>query len=164
MYTEEFNPKPGLLSGTFIGGTVELQVGKRILERLRDVGYYGPNGKIAQLHQAFRQRAQALVDKHPEWFTPIPHPWGTSHSTLGLYGGVGGMMRLTPFGGDKAMIIKALHTMFADGVIAFYCGHGPYHMRFLPPVGVMQPEQFDEVFEIVEAALAKTAAAGNSEQ
>ncbi len=164
LYTEEFNPKPGLLSGTFIGGTVELQVGKRILERLRDGGYYGPNGKIAQLHQAFRQRAQALVDKHPEWFTPIPHPWGTSHSTLGLYGGVGGMMRLTPFGGDKAMIIKALHTMFADGVIAFYCGHGPYHMRFLPPVGVMQPEQFDEVFEIVEAALAKTAAAGNSEQ
>ena len=65
-------------------------------------------------------------------------------------------MRFTPFGGDKSSITKALRVMFDEGVIAFYCGRGPYHIRFLPPVGVMQPDQFDEVFDIVERAFKKT--------
>lgn len=155
LFTEEFNPKPGLLSGTFIGGAVELQVGKRVIERLRDGGYYGNDGKIARLQQAFRQNAKAFVEKHKNWFPPIPGHDGLSRS-MEFYGGVGGMMRLTPFGGEKAKVIKALNAMFAEGVIAFYCGHGPYHVRFLPPVGVMQPAQFKEVFEVMEAAFKKS--------
>jgi 4-aminobutyrate aminotransferase-like enzyme len=156
LFTEEYNPKPGLLSGTFISGSVELQVGKRVLERLRDGGYYGPDGRIARLQTAFRQHARSFVEKHRNWFPPIPHPDGGLCSD-GFFAGVGGLMRLTPFAGDKAKIIKTLHAMFAEGVIAFYCGHGPYHIRFLPPVGVMQPQQFREVFEIMEGAFAKTA-------
>jgi len=156
LYSAQFNPKPGLLSGTFIGGSVEIQTGKRILERLRDGGYYGQHGKIARLHESFRQHAKHLVDKHKNWFPPIPGPTGLTRSN-GFVGGVGGMMRLTPFGGDKPMVMKALNVLFDEGVIAFYCGHGPYHVRFLPPIGVMQPEQFKDVFEIVERALAKTA-------
>lgn len=156
LYTADYNPKPGLLSGTFIGGSVEIQVGKRVLERMRDGGYYGPHGRNARLHDAFRQHAKHLVEVHKNWFPPIPGPTGLTRSN-GFAGGVGGMMRLTPFAGDKPMIMKALNDLFAEGVIAFYCGHGPYHIRFLPPVGVMQPEQFKDVFEIVERALAKTA-------
>lgn len=148
LYTEEMNPKPGLLSGTFISGAVELQVGRRILERLRDGGYYGPDGKIAKLQQAFRQHAKSFIEKHREWFPPID-------GLANLYDGVGGMMRLTPFGGDKSMITKTLNAMFAEGVIAFYCGHGPYHIRFLPPIGSMQPQQFRDVFAIMESAFAK---------
>jgi 4-aminobutyrate aminotransferase-like enzyme len=68
------------------------------------------------------------------------------------------MMRLTPFGGDKDRIGKLLHRMFDEGVIAFSCGHGPYHLRFLPPVGVMRPEDFAPVFGIVERAMAAAAA------
>jgi 4-aminobutyrate aminotransferase-like enzyme len=157
LYTADYNPRPGLLSGTFIGGSVEMQVGKRILGRLRDGGYYGPHGRIAQLHEAFRMHARHLVESHRNWFPPIPGPTGLTRNN-GFYGGVGGMMRLTPFAGEKAMITKALNIMFAEGVIAFYCGHGPYHIRFLAPVGVMQPEQFKDVFEIVETALGKAAA------
>jgi acetylornithine/N-succinyldiaminopimelate aminotransferase len=71
--------------------------------------------------------------------------------------GSGGMMRLTPFGGDKDKIMKLLHRLFADGVIAFYCGHDPYHLRLLPPVGVMQPEHFGPVFEIFEKSFAAVA-------
>ena len=52
--------------------------------------------------------------------------------------------------------------MFDDGVIAFSCGRGPYHIRFLPPIGVMQPADFDGVFEVVEAALAKAARPDNN--
>jgi len=154
VYTEEYNPKAGLLSGTFVGSAVGLQVGRRSLERLRDGGYYGPNGKIAGLHRAFCEHAEALVTRHPEWFPSVPQ-------ASGLYGGVGGMMRFTPFGGEKAKITNALRIMFDEGVIAFYCGHGPYHIRFLPPVGVMEPQQFDDVFKIVEISFAK-AASSNS--
>ncbi len=160
LYTEDLSPKPGLLSGTFIGSSVGLQVGKKMLETMRDGGYYGPDGRIATLHQAFRERAEEFVNKHPEFFSPIPHNSGLDRQSTGHYGGIGGMMRFTPFGGDKAMILKGLHAMFEEGVIAFYCGHGPFRIRFLAPVGVMAPEQFDDVLMIVERALARTLAAG----
>lgn len=153
LYTADMNPKPGLLSGTFIGSTDALQVGKRVLERMRDGDYYGQNGSNARLQAAFCEHAKRLVDKNPKLFPPVPHLFGKTRQASGLYGGVGGMMRITPFGGDKGMILKALHIMFDRGVIAFYCGHGPYHVRFLPPIGVMQPEQFGPVFEIVAASL-----------
>lgn len=153
LYTPEYNPKPGLLSGTFIGGTVELQVGRRALELLRDGGYYGPQGRIAALQRAFREHAEALVRTHPKLFPPIRHTSGRMCERTAHFGGVGGMMRLTPFGGEKAEIMKAMHLLFEEGVIAFYCGHGPFHLRFLPPVGAMTPAQMAPVFEIVERAL-----------
>lgn len=150
LYTEEYAPKPGLLSGTFVGSTVGLNVGRRMLERLRDGGYYGPEGKNAKLHGAFREHAEALIAKHPEWFPTVPLPTGGELVGNDLCGGVGGMMRLTPFGGDRAKVARAMHVLFEQGVISFFCGHGPFHLRFLPPIGVMEPEQFEPVFEIVE--------------
>lgn len=153
LYTGALNPQPGLLSGTFIGSTIGLNVGRRILERLRDGDYYGSAGRNHQLHQAFRERARRLVDAHPDWFPSI-------NGDRLHYGGCGGMMRLTPFGGAKQPILDLLHTMFADGVIAFYCGHGPYHLRFLPPVGVMEADDLDAVFAILESSMATVTAAG----
>ena len=154
LYTEAYKPKPGLLSATFVGSTVALQVGLRMLQRLRDGGYYGPDGRIAALFEAFCERARALVEAHPKWFTPLV---ATPQPNMGgsAYGGVGGMMRISPLRGQKASVQKALRMLFDEGVIAFYCGQGPYHIRFLPPVGVMEPQQFDDVFEIVERALKK---------
>src|SRR5262249_36615164 len=125
LFTEEFSPKPGLLSGTFIGSTVGLQVGKRVLTRLRDGGHYGPQGKNAMLQKAFRERAVALVRKPPEWFLPIRDSAGRPREKLGFFGGEGGIMRFTPFGGQKTKINKTLDVMFQEGVIAFYCGHDP---------------------------------------
>ncbi len=154
LFTADYNPKPGLLSATFVGSSVAIQVGKRILERLREGAYFGPDGRIARLQDAFRSRAADLVERHPEWFPPIRS--GGRRSTRS-FDGVGGMMRLTPFGGRKTAVIGALRRLFDDGVLAFYCGHDPYHIRFLPPIGVMQPEQFDDVFGILESSLAKSA-------
>jgi hypothetical protein len=39
--------------------------------------------------------------------------------------------------------------------MAFYCGHGPYHLRMLAPVGVMEPAHWEPVFEIIERSMAK---------
>jgi len=43
------------------------------------------------------------------------------------------MMRFTPFGGKKDRITKACKHLYDEGVIAFYAGHSPHHVRFLPP-------------------------------
>ncbi len=149
----EMNPKPGLLSGTFTASTGSFAVGHEALRTLRDGGYYGPTGRIAALHAAFRAQAQKLVQAHPDWFPPVRDEFGRESAEC--FGGTGGMCRLTPFGGDKERVTKAMHLIFEEGVMAFYCGHGPYHLRMLPPVGVMEPDQWVPVFQIVERALAK---------
>jgi acetylornithine/N-succinyldiaminopimelate aminotransferase len=155
LHTAEMAPKPGLLSGTFQASGSAFAVGLAALTRLRDGGYYGPDGKIARLQKAWREHAEAFVKRHPAWFPPVTNSMGGRMSHL--VAGNGGMMRLTPFGGNKDKIMKLLHRLFADGVMAFYCGHDPYHLRLLPPVGVMQPEHFGPVFEIFEKSFAAVA-------
>ena len=110
-------------------------------------------GRIAQLQAAFREQAEALVARHPEWFPEIRRPDGVVSRSF--YDGIGGMMRLTPFGGVRERITSTLHALFKEGLIAFSCGNDPYHIRFLPPVGVMEPGQFAEVFALLESVLAR---------
>ena len=154
LYTADFNPKAGLLSGTFAASTSAFATGLSILRRLQSGGYYGPDGKNAKLFAAFKQHADAFVAEHPEWFTPVTNTLGRTNRNF--VAGTGGMMRLTPFGGSREKIGKLLNNLFEDGVIAFSCGHGPYHLRLLPPVGVMKPEQFTPVFEIMAKSFART--------
>ena len=158
LYTEELNPKPGLLSATFIGSTTALNVGRHILERLRDGGFYGSDGKIAKLHDAYRELLNQFVTNHQEWFPKVVDPATgrelTKHEPVG---GVGGMMRFTPFGGEKKKIMDSCHALFDEGIICFACGHGPWHLRFLPPVGIMQPGDFDKILPILEKGLARVA-------
>jgi 4-aminobutyrate aminotransferase-like enzyme len=158
LYTEAMNPGPGLLSGTFSAATSAFRVGLRALQRLQARGSYGPQGRIAALHQAFRAAIGGIRDRHPEWFPPMRDSLGRSSDRV--IAGTGGMMRFTPFGGSKEKVMRLLHVLFEEGVIAFSCGHDPYHLRFLPPVGVMTPEQFGPVAEIVERSLARVAAEG----
>lgn len=150
LYTANMNPKPGLLSATFLGSSDALHVGKHIIETLRDGGYYGPDGKIAKHHAAFRQQAEALIAKHPAWFPDHPE-------VVDKVGGLGGMMKFTPFGGKKDPVMKLARVAFDEGVILFYCGHDPYHLRMLPPLGVMKEDQWPRVFELLERAMAKVA-------
>jgi 4-aminobutyrate aminotransferase-like enzyme len=150
LYTPEYNPKPGLLSATFLGSTDALRVGRRILERLSTGDYYGPQGRIARHHQHFRDGVRALAAKHPQWF-----PAGRDYDDI--VGGTGGMMRFTPFGGKKDPILKLCNVMFEEGIITFYCGHGPYHVRVLPPLGVLDEKVWPRAFELIEKAMARVA-------
>ena len=153
LLAADMNPKPGLLSGTFTASTSAFHVGLEALRILRDGGYYGADGRIAKLHAAFRRHAEALVAKRPEWFPEVKDSFG--RPGVAKVGGTGGMCRLTPYGGDKDRVLKLMNTMFEEGVMAFYCGHGPYHLRMLPPVGVMEPEHWGPVFEIIERSMAR---------
>src|SRR5262249_25766533 len=146
----EYNPKPGLLSGTFTGEGGSFRVGQRVIERLRDGDYYGDHGRIARHHKLFREGIKGLIARHPSWFPDVPE-------VPELVGGLGGMMRFTPFGGAKDAVTKACRTLFDAGVVLFYCGHGPYHIRMLPPLGVMQEKDWPRVMACVEKGLAAAA-------
>jgi 4-aminobutyrate aminotransferase-like enzyme len=148
LFTADFNPKPGLLSGTFTGEGVSFGVGRRIIERLRDGDHYGPNGRNAKHHALFVQQARALIARRPAWFPQVD-------GLKDLVGGLGGMMRITPFGGKKEPINKACRTCFDEGLVLFYCGHSPYHLRMLPPLGIMREQDWPSVFACLERGLAK---------
>ena len=146
LYTEEYNPRPGLLSGTFLGSSVGLRVGRRIIERLRDGDYYSPSDRIHRHYEIFESALRDLARRHPEWFPQ-------THLFHDVVAGYGGMMRFTPFAGKKEHVLKLCNVLFDEGVIAFYTGHGPYHVRFLPPLGVMDEAHWPRIFEIVERSL-----------
>lgn len=150
LFTPDYMPKPGLLSGTFTGESVSFAIGTRVIEILRDGDHYGPDGVIARHHHAFTEQVRSLAAKHPEWF-PL-----TANITEPA-GGIGGMMRFTPFAGDKSRIWSLCEAAFQEGVILFYCGHGPYHIRMLPPLGVFDINDWPRVFAVVERAMARVA-------
>ncbi|MFN0134018.1 MAG: aminotransferase class III-fold pyridoxal phosphate-dependent enzyme [Phycisphaerales bacterium] len=150
LWTPEFNPQPGLLSGTFIGEGVSFRVGLRVLERLRDGDFYGPTGRFARHHAAFVEQVKALAARRPAWFPKVP-------ALTDLSGGIGGMMRFTPFGGDKDKVQKAARACFDEGVILFYAGHGPYHLRMLPPLPVFEEKDWAVVFQLIERGLGRVA-------
>lgn len=152
LYTEDYNPKAGLLSGTFTGEGVSFRVGQRVIERLAGGNFYGDAGLFAKHHAAFRTQAKALIAKHPNWFPPVPELGGGGDH---LIGGIGGMMRLAPFGGDKKKINDACKFCFEEGIILFYCGHGPYHLRMLPPLPVFNDADWPRVFACIERGLAR---------
>ncbi len=157
LYSKEYNPKPGLLSGTFIGSTVAIQAGLYILNRLRRGKYFGSSGAIAHHHKRFVAGIEDIASRRPEWFGPILDRNGRAMKNLKVAGGLGGMMRFTPFGGRKEPVNAFMYNLYDEGVLSFYCGHGPYHIRFLPPLGVMKLEHWDAAFEVVERALDRTA-------
>ncbi len=157
LFSEEYNPAPGLLSGTFTGETVSFRVGRRILERLDTPGRYGDDGLHAQHFGAFEEQVRALASRHPDWFPKVPEIRGGTNVD-DIVGGCGGMMRFTPFAGDKTKVINACRALYDEGVITFYCGHGPYHIRMLPPLGVMSLDDWPRVFEVVERGLQKVGA------
>ncbi|MBC7773129.1 MAG: aminotransferase class III-fold pyridoxal phosphate-dependent enzyme [Pyrinomonadaceae bacterium] len=152
-FTEDYNPGPGLLSGTFTSSPTAFKVGKRVIERLRDGDYYGENGLFARHHKLFSEQVHALAARHPEWFP-------ANREITDIVGGSGGMMRFTPFGGKKDLINKACKHLFDEGAIVFYCGHGPYHIRMLPPLPVLNEADWPRIFQVLERGLAKTAAEG----
>ena len=140
IFTKEYKPKPGLVAGTFSGSTMALRTARRILELLDTGQYFGVNGRIELLSQRFRKNLESLQVS----------------SCKGLIKEIriiGGMIGLSPFDGSMESVKSVLMKLYDLGVIAFYCGHGPYFIRMLPPLGVMTEEQVDEVCSLIEQAL-----------
>jgi 4-aminobutyrate aminotransferase-like enzyme len=144
LYTEEYNPKPGLVAGTFSGSTVALRTARRVLELLDEEKHLGPEGRTRKLSDRFRANLESLSV-------------GACAGMIGEIRILGGMVAFQPFGGAMEEVKKVLMKLFDLGLVAFYCGHGPYLIRMLPPLGAMTEDDVDDTCRVIGEALIQTA-------
>lgn len=138
LYTEEFNPKPGLIAGTFSGSTPALSAGIEILDILQE-GYLGPNGRIQQIHKKFVGMLNELNET-------------TCKGKLQDAGGMGLMVAVTPYDGKKEQVDALLKRFFQNGMIAFNCGKDPIRVRFLIPA-IIEDKDIDVAKKIIEKSI-----------
>lgn len=138
LYTEEYNPKPGLIAGTFSGGSSAMAAGFEILEMLEE-GYLGVNGRIHQIHNRFVEGLNKLNTT-------------TCEGLVRDAGGMGLMIAFTPFEGKKEQVEVFIKKLFNNGLIAFSCGKDPVRIRFLVPA-IIEDQEIDLALQIVEKTI-----------
>jgi len=143
LYTEELNPKPGLIAGTFTGCGAELRAGLKILSILDNQGYMGANGKVATIHRKFLDMINRLNET-------------SCRGLLQGARGVGLMVAVTPLDGSKERQGELLKTLYKNGLLAFGCGRGPFSLRFLLPI-VMTVDDIAHAGEILEKSILELA-------
>ncbi len=143
LFTEEYAPKPGLVAGTFTGSTAALRSARRVLEEL-DRGHLGPEGRIRKVGDRFREGLDRLAA-------------GSCKGLIAQTRNVGAMVAFEPFGGTLEEVKAVLMKLFDLGVVAFYCGHGPYLIRMLPPAAAMTDGDVDTAISLIEQALLEVA-------
>lgn len=140
LYTAEYNPKPGLVAGTFSGSSGVLRIARRTLELLTEPGVQGPEGRVECLAAQFERRLNELKE-------------GPCQGQIGEIRVIGGLVGFMPLDGKLESVKQLLFKLFDRGVIAFYCGHGPYLVRMLPPLMAMEPKHVDEVCDLIGQTL-----------
>lgn len=143
LYTEEFNPQPGLIAGTFTGCGSELRAGLEILSILESQNYMGAKGKIADIHREFVGMLNRLNET-------------TCKGLLQDAGGLGLMVAVTALDGSKEKQGELLKALYKNGLIGFGCGRGPFRLRFLLPM-VMTVEDIAHAGEILEKSILELA-------
>ena len=139
LYTEEYNPKPGLIAGTFAASSSALAAGNEVLKIITEEGYLGPNGKINQIYKKFVAMLNELNET-------------TCKGLLTDAGGLGLMVAVTPLGGDKEKVPKLLQTLYKNGMISFSCGKDPVRLRFLIPA-ILQDKDIEAAKKILEKSI-----------
>ncbi len=143
LYAAEYNPKPGLVSGTFAGASSSLRAGRKAIELLKKqiAGQHGHVRKLEKIAiSEFERLKQGDLGKHVIDYTVV-----------------GGMQAFTLFDGTLEQTKKFLFKLWDLGAIAFFCGHDPYRVRMLPPLAVMTEAHVKEVFTLIETAVRETA-------
>lgn len=139
LFNESFNPKPGLIAGTFAGSTAAIAAASTVLELLDEGGFLGAGGRIAQLSNLFAGELTRLSE-------------GSCRGVIGERRILGGMIAFKIGGGTLDETKAFLERLYSLGAIAFYCGHGPYFVRLLPPLGCMTEDDVLTAVELIESA------------
>lgn len=139
LYKKEFQPRPGLVAQTFTSSTTAIAAGEVILDILTNENYFGPNGKIQELHDHFVMHLKRFEESHPDM---VSGPYG-----------IGSMIAFTPFDGDFNKAKEIIHKLFENGVISFIAGKNPTRVRFLIPIGATEKHHIDEAVKIIEDTL-----------
>ncbi len=142
LFTGRYNPKPGLVAGTYAGSTVGLAVGARIIERLESEGYLGPDGRIAVLGERFARRLDGLRGRMP--------------NAVGAHSGIGAMHAFVPFDGSTEAVQSTVQAAFEEGLFVWSAGASPAKIRMLLPVNTSD-EELESGFTILEKALRRVA-------
>lgn len=142
LFRADVKPKPGLLSQTFTASTSAIRAGLVILKQLNQNEYYGPEGKIAQIHRHFVSKLEDIAKRHP-------------HLIKGPYG-VGCMIAFTPLDGNAQRVTQFAQNLFEAGVMSFIAGADPTRIRLLVPAGAVIFEDIDKVAQIIEETLLKS--------
>ncbi len=139
LFTDEYNPKEGLISQTFSASTSAMYAAKVILDELKGGGLLGKNGKVARLSNYFRKCLQEIAKRHPDI---LEGPFG-----------LGAMVGVTIFKGSAEHSKLFLKTLFKNGVMGFSAGRNPTRIRFLIPVAAVTVKDIDNACKIIEQTL-----------
>jgi 4-aminobutyrate aminotransferase / (S)-3-amino-2-methylpropionate transaminase / 5-aminovalerate transaminase len=143
LYTAEYNPKPGLVSGTYAGSTVGLAVGRRIVERLLGEQYLSTTGRIARLGDLAAEHLHRLArDLGPRGVTGVD--------------GVGAMWALELSTRSHEAVLDLVRRCFDAGLLLYYAGTGPYRLRLFLPAGVLSADELEEGVAILRDCLARS--------
>lgn len=143
LYTEEYNPQPGLIAGTFTGSSAAMAAGIEILNTLDTEGYMGENGKINSIHNKFVGMLNELNET-------------TCKGLLQEAGGMGLMVAVTPLDGSREKMIELLKVLYKNGLMTFGCGRGPFRLRFLLPA-IMTDDDIATSKKIIEKSILELA-------
>lgn len=140
LFCKEYNPRPGLVAGTYAGSTVGMAVGARIIERLETEGYLGAEGRTALLGGRIRRRFQSLAKRMPK--------------AIGACVGSGAMQAFVPWNGTPEVVKAVLQAAFDEGLILLGAGANPGKIRLLPAVNTTD-EELEACFAMLEKALVR---------
>lgn len=142
FYTEELNPKAGLIAGTFNGSIASMNAAKATLRLLQEGNFYGENGRMKQLETKFKNKFKTLSE-------------GSCKGKIPYYGGVGTMLSFEVGDGSVEVTNTFMKKLFDNGVISFSAGKLPTRVRFLLPLSILD-EHIEEVFSLVERTILET--------
>lgn len=139
LFKKTYIPNPSLLSQTFTGSTSAIHAGKKIIHKLLNEGYFGPNGKNMHIHRLMVEHLERISRRRP---CLIEGPYG-----------IGVMIAFTPFGGHSVAVNEFVQKLFEAGVMSFVAGSDPTRVRFLVPFGIVTEEDINKAMHIVEETL-----------
>jgi 4-aminobutyrate aminotransferase-like enzyme len=138
LFTRTYNPRPGLIAGTYAGSTTGMAVGTRIIERLEEEGYLGPEGRVAVLGGRVERRLDVLRKRMPR--------------AIGAHSGMGAMHAFVPWNGRPDVVKRVLEVAFEEGLLVFSAGANPMKIRMLLPVNT-NDEEIETGFTMLEKAM-----------
>jgi len=139
LFSEELNPNPGLIAGTFNGALCALNAGEKFIRYLTNGNFYGENGRMKHLETQFLSRLRHLSQT-------------SCRDKISYIGGIGTMISFEVGDSSKEISSNFVKELYKNGIISFTAGKEPTRIRFLLPT-CLTDEHIDEVFRILEKTI-----------
>jgi 4-aminobutyrate aminotransferase-like enzyme len=136
LFSEELNPKPGLIAGTFNGSLSAIIMANKTLDYLISGNFFGELGRVKEIGLDFTKRLEALKEK-------------LGQNKIGFISSKGVMIAFEIGQANKIDTEKFIKKLFDNGVITFNAGKDPMRVRLLLPISITK-EHIDEIFVIIE--------------